>query len=120
MTKEILKHDATFWERLDSLLKNNKVVIDRPKDSHHPKYQEVVYPIDYGYLEGTNGGDGNDIDVWVGSQKEKTLDAIVCTVDMLKKDTEIKLLLGCTDHEKKIIINFHNNKYMSGILLKKI
>lgn len=50
--------------------------------------------------------DGNGIDIWVGSQKNRNLDTILCIVDRLKKDSEIKILYGCTDEEKDIIYNF--------------
>lgn len=115
-----LKIDTKFWKYLELLVQNNKVIIDRPKGSHLPKYHKIMYPLDYGYLESTHGGDGNDIDIWQGTKKEKILDAIVCTVDILKKDSEIKLLLGCTDYEKKIITNFHHNDYMAAILVTRI
>ena len=47
------------------------------------------------------------IDVWRGSLPEGRLDAVVCTVDVRKRDAEIKLLLGCTAAEKHAICNFH-------------
>lgn len=40
--------------------------------------------------------DGQGIDVWVGSDPHRKIDAIMCTVDILKKDSEIKILIGCT------------------------
>lgn len=40
--------------------------------------------------------DGAGIDVWVGSD-EKKVDAIMCIVDLMKKDSEIKILIGCTE-----------------------
>jgi inorganic pyrophosphatase len=43
----------------------------------------LIYPLDYGYLEGTCGGDGAGIDVWVGLKADKTLTGILCTVDTL-------------------------------------
>ncbi len=36
--------------------------------------------------------DGAGIDVWVGSG-DKTVDAIMCIVDLMKKDSEIKILI---------------------------
>jgi inorganic pyrophosphatase len=48
----------------------------------------------------------------------KTLNAIACTVDILKQDTEIKLLVGCSDHEIEVIKNFYTSEYMSAIILK--
>lgn len=51
--------------------------------------------------------DGAGIDVWVGSG-EKQVDAIMCTVDLIKKDSEIKILIGCMEEEKVIICKTHN------------
>ncbi|HET6420208.1 MAG TPA: hypothetical protein VFG19_08635 [Geobacteraceae bacterium] len=109
-----------FWERLDRLVAENEVVIDRPTGAVHPRYPEIVYPLDYGYLKGTSGGDGNEIDVWRGSLRPARLVAIACTADTLKGDAEIKLLLGCTAEETGIVYRFHNdNDYMSGMLVKR-
>ena len=63
--------------------------------------------------------DGAGIDVWVGTG-EKKVDAIMCTVDLLKRDSEIKILIGCTEEEKKIVYETHNDsKYMKGILIRR-
>jgi len=77
----------------------------------------MIYPLDYGYLEGTSGGDGNEVDVWLGSVVAGKLDAVVCTVDMLKRDVEIKLLVGCTPEEKATVCRFLNeSEYMAAFL----
>jgi len=55
-----------FWDYLEKLLSESRIVIDRPKDSHHPNYPDVSYPPDDGYLEGTTSGDNALIDVWSG------------------------------------------------------
>lgn len=36
------------------------VTVDRPIGTHHPKHPEIVYPINYGYVEGLLGGDGEE------------------------------------------------------------
>ena len=108
----------TFWKRLITILNESEMVIDRPKGSTHPKYPKIVFPLDYGYLKNTSGGDGNEIDVWLGSLENKELNAIVCTVDILKRDTEIKLIVGCSDHEIETIKSFYTSEYMSAIILK--
>ncbi len=109
-----------FWAYLDSLLRSAELVIDRPKGSSHPRYPSLVYPLDYGYLKGVSGGDGNELDVWRGSCTEAGLDAVVCTVDVLKRDVEVKLLVGCTEKEKTTIWDFHNDgRYMGAILLRQ-
>jgi len=109
-----------FWELLEEVAAGSELVIDRPKGSAHPRFPQLIYPQDYGYLRGSSSMDGEGIDVWLGSQKEKQLDAIICTVDKMKKDSEIKLLFGCTEEEKQEILRFHNNsQWMKGILIRR-
>ena len=109
-----------FWAAVDTLIGNSKIVIDRPKNTAHPKYPNCIYPVDYGYLAGTASMDGGGIDLWLGSAGTNTADAIICTVDLLKRDSEIKLLIGCTASEKQKILEFHNDsEYMKGILIER-
>lgn len=113
------QYNEDFWNALDQLVNTSEIVIDRPKGSSHPKYPDFVYRLDYGYLKDTSSMDGAGIDVWVGSG-EKRADAIMCIVDLLKKDSEIKILLGCTEEEKAIIYETHNETpFMKGVLIKR-
>jgi inorganic pyrophosphatase len=68
----------------------------------------MIYPFDYGYLEGTSASDGGGIDVWLGSLNIRTLTGILCTFDTLKCDAEIKLHLGCSAHDVETIMKFHD------------
>lgn len=107
-----------FWNALDELVKNSEIVIDRPKGNRHPKSPDFIYKVDYGYLKDTTSMDGGGIDVWVGTD-EKKIDAIMVIVDLMKKDSEIKILIGCTEEEKQIIYKTHNEEYMKGILIRR-
>ncbi|WP_370833068.1 inorganic pyrophosphatase [Eubacterium ventriosum] len=108
-----------FWRALDSLVDNSEIVIDRPKGTAHPKYPDFIYKVDYGYLKNTSSMDGAGIDVWIGSG-EKKIDAIMCIVDLMKRDSEIKMLIGCTEEEKQIVYQTHNEtEYMKGILIRR-
>jgi len=108
-----------FWRALDSLVDNSEIVIDRPKGTAHPKYPDFIYKVDYGYLKNTSSMDGAGIDVWIGSG-EKKIDAIMCIVDLMKRDSEIKILIGCTEEEKQIVYQIHNEtEYMKGILIRR-
>ena len=40
--------------------KTVKGIIDRPLGSCHPQFPNMVYPINYGYVEGIIAGDGDD------------------------------------------------------------
>lgn len=111
--------DNEFWNALDELIHLSNITIDRPKGSPHPKYTGFLYPVDYGYLDGTVSMDGEGMDVWVGSAG-KAADSILCTVDLLKRDSEIKVLLGCTEREKADILEVHNRTpYMKAILIRR-
>ncbi len=103
---------------MGELLISQAVIIDRPKGSQHPRYEDVIYPLDYGYLTDTISGDGGGIDVWLGSlstmKNQRTfgvLTGILCTFDTLKRDAEIKLLVGCDRDDVQIIQNFHKGMH---------
>lgn len=108
-----------FWNALDELVNSSEIVIDRPKGSAHPRFPNFIYRVDYGYLKNTTSMDGTGIDVWVGSGNRK-IDAIMCIVDLMKKDSEIKILIGCTEEEKMEIYRMHNEtQYMKGVLIRR-
>ena len=113
-------YETDFWAMLDKLANSSNVVIDRSKGSAHPRFPHCIYPLDYGYLEGTSSMDGDGIDLWRGSRPERGLAGIICTVDRMKGDSEIKLLLGCTEEEIQAALDFHNNsEYMKGLLVRR-
>ncbi|MGN1021616.1 MAG: inorganic pyrophosphatase [Aristaeellaceae bacterium] len=112
--------DGAFWAALDRLMAGSRLVIDRPRGTAHPRYPDMIYPLDYGYLQDTAAMDGGGIDVWSGSDPARRLDAIMVTVDLLKRDSEIKLLIGCTEEEKQLVRRQHNNtECMKGILIRR-
>ena len=113
-------NNDSFWQALDFLVADSKIIIDRPKGTSHPKYPNIVYELDYGYLKNTTSMDGAGIDVWIGSVDSRDICAVVCTVDLAKKDSEIKLLIGCTDEEMNKVYKFHNQtSLMKGLLIKR-
>lgn len=113
-------NSAEFWQVLDTLAAKFEIVIDRPKGSAHPNYPDLIYPLDYGYLKGTTSMDGGGIDVWMGSEPNREINAIVCTVDLVKNDSEIKLLIGCTEDEQMTVYKACNNsEFMKGILIRR-
>lgn len=110
-----------FWNAIDKIVSESKIVIDRPKGTAHPRFPDFVYRVDYGYLENTSSMDGGGIDVWVGTDEKKQIDAIMCIVDLMKRDSEIKILIGCTEAEKDIVYQTHNETdYMKGILIRRL
>jgi inorganic pyrophosphatase len=108
--------DAGYWAAVEKLVAGSRVVIDRPKGSKHPRFSEMTYPLDYGFLEDTTGNDGAEADIWRGSLADTAITGVVCTVDLMKRDAEVKILLGCTPEEIGVINEFYNTgPYMGGL-----
>jgi inorganic pyrophosphatase len=97
---------SLFWQTMMDLAETGSIVLDRPKGNAHPRYPDMIYPLDYGYLENTSAADGGGIDVWIGTNGLKILTGILCTFDRLKRDAEIKLLIGCTPADVETIQGF--------------
>ncbi len=114
-----LDFTGDFWDALDTLVARCPIVIDRPKGSAHPRYPAMIYPVDYGYLDGTTAADGAGIDVWRGSAGGTRVNAITCSVDGVKRDAEIKLLIGCSQDEQAAILAQMNSSAMRAILVRR-
>ena len=90
-----------YWECLEELVKEHEIIIERFKGKSHPKYPDFIYPVDYGYLKDTTAIDGGGIDIFVGMNKDKKVEGIICTVDTLKNDVEVKIMYGCNEEISK-------------------
>ena len=108
-----------FWHTLDQLVAGASLVVDRPKGTPHPRYPSFLYPLDYGYLAGTQAADGGGIDAWIGSLPDRAVTGIICTVDLHSRDSELKLLLGCTPWESTQALSMHNSNSQAGILIER-
>ena len=94
------------------------IVIDRLKAYHRPRFPEMVYTVGYSYLKNTTSKDGG-IDVWRGTAHSGKIDAILCA-DLQKKDSEIKIVIGCYAAEKKPILQFNNRNELMKVLLVEV
>ena len=114
-----MENRERFWQHIDRLVAGAEVVIDRPAGTAHPRYPDLIYPLDYSYLEGTSAADGGGIDVWRGSLPGGAVTGVICTVDLTKRDSEIKILLGCTPEEMQLALRTHNDGSMAGVLIAR-
>ena len=97
-----------YWENIESLIRDYGIPIDRKKGTSHPKYKEMIYPVDYGYINNTTAIDNNEIDIFTGTKKKEGINGIMNTVDMKKKDAETKVIYNCTKKEIKEILRTKN------------
>jgi inorganic pyrophosphatase len=115
-----LENNVFFWQKIDSLYLSSTVVITKEIGSTHANYTNLVYPVRYGYLADTLSQDDQGISIYKGSQSAHTVNAILVAADILKKDIEVKLLVGCTDDEEAKILRFVNQtEYQKTILVRR-
>ena len=84
-----LLNNGYFWQKIDSLVLSTHVVISQEQGTHHPKYLNMVYPVNYGYL-----ADTDEVKVFKGSLKKSTIDAVMVVGDIIKSfDLSIKQII---------------------------
>lgn len=109
-----------FFAALDRLVGGASLHIDRPRGSAHPRFPEVVYPVDYGYLEGTSGGDGEGVDLFRGTASGAGIVGIVLTADLTKRDVEVKILLDCSPDEVEAALHLlHERLRLNASLVRR-
>lgn len=121
MTTRLIPEDVADgrfdWDEWEALIAAHGVTVDRPRGSAHPRWHEIIYPIDYGYVNATISTDGQGVDVFVGSG-HNGLVALLVTTDFRKGDREVKLLYDCAPDEIYLVNGFINfdRKLMEGTL----
>ncbi len=116
-TSELFQPDWIVWDRL---IAQNGITINRPIGSAHPVHEDIIYPIDYGYVNETVGTDGEEVDIFVGTASNGLVGAILST-DFRKDDRECKLIFNCTRDEVYLIngfINFDQELMMGRLVLR--
>lgn len=107
-----------------SIVLNQKVdcIIDRPLGSCHPRYPEMFYPINYGYVPGVTAGDGLEQDVYIlGIDRPlKQFSGIVIGVYHRLNDCEDKWIVtseGSHFSKEEILKKIHfQEQYFDGEL----
>ena len=76
--------EAEFWRAMERLIADSEIVIERARGTRHPEHPQIVYPLDYGCLKGTSSSDGEEIDLFLGSESSRRLNGAFVTVDLEK------------------------------------
>jgi inorganic pyrophosphatase len=98
--------------------------VDRPFGTAHPDYPDMIYPINYGYVDGVFAADGEEQDVYIFGTDEtiETFTGKVIAVYHRTNDTEDKWIVSVdgkdyTDDEILKLIEFQE-KYFEGYLIR--
>ena len=101
-----------------------KGTIDRPLGSSHPDYPDLIYPVNYGYVDGVIAGDEEEQDVYVlGTDKPlERFEGKVIAIYRRMNDNEDKWIVSLdgrdyTDEEILAAIHFQE-QYFIGELLR--
>ena len=68
-------------------------------------------------MKETTSIDGSGVDIWVGSIGKRKIVGVLCTVDLLKRDSEVKIIYDCTEDEIDTIVKFVNVNMMRAIFI---
>lgn len=104
--------------------KEVEVVIDRPLGSHHPKYTDMVYPVNYGYIKDIVAEDGEYQDAYVLSVDVplKVFKGAVIAIIHRLNDVEDKLIVApkgmkYSNQEIEEIVRFQE-QYFEHVLIR--
>ena len=103
-----------------------KVTIDRPLGSCHPKYPDLYYPINYGYVDGVIAPDGEEQDAYVLGVNEPLNEfcgRVIAVIHRLN-DVEDKWVVAPDGYEYTAeniekAVNFQEKYFKHQIFLQK-
>ena len=102
-----------------------KVIIDRPIGSRHPQYDDTVYPVNYGYIEGMTAGDGEEQDAYLLGVEHavKAFTGRIIAIIHRDDDAEEKWVVApdgvrFSEEEIKKQVNFQEKYFKHSIICK--
>lgn len=113
-------------EQVKSYLgKTVRVEIDRPIGTAHPKHPEIIYKINYGFIPGVIGGDGEELDVYVLGEEKQINEITVKIIAIIHRENDVEdKLVGAPQgmkfsaQEIADAVNFQEQFYKSFVELE--
>lgn len=100
------------------------VTVDRPLGSVHPEHPDIVYPVNYGFVENVMGGDGDWQDAYIlgVDSPVKSFTGVVVAVLTRQDDVETKWVvapkeMSFTREEIKSKTAFQEKFFLTEILM---
>lgn len=91
--------------------KSVTVIVDRPLGTTHPNHKDIIYPINYGYIENLFAEDGEEQDAYILGVDKKV--NIFC-------GTVIAIIHRLDDVEDKLVVAPNNMKFTSKEIMEKV
>lgn len=103
--------------------KSVNVKIDRPLGSIHPKWKEIKYPINYGYIPNTLSGDGEEIDCYIlgiNEPLEEFSGEVIAVINRTNDDDDKLIVvpsgMNYKDEEIRELVDFQEKYFESDII----
>lgn len=116
-----MRHTAPVTEIIGKII---SVTVDRPLGSRHPNYPDLIYPVNYGFVEGVPGGDGEEQDVYILGITEplSRFTGRISAIIHRENDNEDKWVtapdhFSCTKEKIIELTSFQERFYQSKIIL---
>lgn len=107
--------------------KRVKVTVDRPFGTCHPKYEDLYYPVNYGYIEGIIAPDGEEQDAYILGVDEpiSEFEGIVIAIIHRLDDVEDKWVVSSGNRlyskaEIKDTVDFQEQFFNYEIIMHEI
>ncbi|MBQ1447713.1 MAG: Inorganic pyrophosphatase [Erysipelotrichaceae bacterium] len=114
-----LENNAYFWQKLETIYAGSDFVVTQEIGSVHPRYTSLVYPVRYGILRSYDGDQDTRINAFKG-KNGTSLETIIVCADILTKEVDVKLLIGCNKEEEEAILRFLNQTdFQKTIVVRK-
>ncbi|MCH4266717.1 MAG: Inorganic pyrophosphatase [Solobacterium sp.] len=114
------ENNAYFWQKVDTLFLSSNLNIIHKKGETHPRFKNMIYPVNYGKLEDTAETGNTGISIYLGSGSHSVVTALIIAADILEKSLDVKILVGCTDEETEDVLRFLNQTdYQKTVLVRR-
>lgn len=114
------ENNSYFWQKVETLFLSSGFEITRKKGDVHPVFKNLVYPTDYGHMKDTKSVSDEGVSVYAGSGNRSSISALVIAADILAKELDVKILVGCDEEEEKDVLHFLNQTdYQKTVLIRR-
>lgn len=110
---------VSFWEALDALVGGAEIVVDRPRGSHHPDFPGVRLRTGLRLSERDDFGRRRGDRCLDRQRSRRQVTGALCTVDLVKHDAELKILVGCTAGDCAVIRRFYRTPLSAVRILRR-
>ncbi len=114
------ENNSYFWQKVETLFLSSGFEITRKKGDVHPVFKNLVYPTDYGHMKDTKSVSDEGVTVYAGSGNRSSISALVIAADILAKELDVKILVGCDEEEEKDVLHFLNQTdFQKTVLIRR-